>query len=481
MADRVFYDRFVRYAGDFVAFAADLHVPLGAASGRLGDHWAEFQRTDFAAMAPSLLALARGKVPKLRRFWIERTKGGSKDSDVAVANLWLQAFAPRSIRIQVGAFDQQQASEIRDIIRAILAIDAPLNRLLAGVVEVQKYSVVAHANTAGRSESVCEILTTDAYGSHGARPDVVIANELTHVQSEAFMQTLLDNADKIPHALVIIATNSGEVGSWQEKWRDIARDSDRWRVSVLNEPAPWVSADDLAESQRRNPPHRFARLWRGVWSSGEGDGLNPADIAACTTLQGPQHWRSDRIYLAGLDLGINRDHSALCILAADPRRGMVELAALWSWNPADYPDHKVDLIEIRHVVSRAHDMYQFVGCKYDFWQAEYMAQELRADGVPMSETKMPAEDLNLIVRSLLDAFSSRRIALYPHEDLQRDLLRIRIKETLRGFKLDAVRDDAGHADRAMALAFCLPAAMAYATRYQPEPEPAIEYAAGAWR
>jgi hypothetical protein len=472
-----------KYASDFVAFASDLYVPLGACSGRLGDHWAEFQRADFEAMAPSLLALARGEVPKLRRFWIERTKGGSKDSDVAVAILWLLAFAPRSIRIQVGAFDQQQASEIRDIIRAILAIDAPLNRLLSSVVEVQKYSVVAHANTAGRSESVCEILTTDAYGSHGARPDVVIANELTHVQSEAFMQTLLDNADKIPHSLVIIATNSGEIGSWQEKWRDIARDSDRWHVSVLNVPAPWVSEADLRESQRRNPPERFNRLWRGVWSSGEGDGLNPADIAACTTLKGPMHWRRDRIFVAGLDLGIVNDHSSLCILAADPRRGMVELAALWSWEPElnEYGKKSVDLIEIRHVVSKAHEMYEFIGCKYDFWQAELMAQELRAEGVPMSETKLNAEDLNLITRSLLDAFSNRRIALYPHPELQRDLLRIRVKETLRGFKLDAVRDDAGHADRAMALAFCLPAALAMATQYQEPVEPVIEYANGAWR
>jgi hypothetical protein len=456
-----------KYAADFEAFAADLHVPLGAASGRLGDHWAEFQRQDFAALAPALLSVARGDVAPLRRFWIERTKGGSKDSDVAVAILWLLAFAPRFVRVQVGAFDQQQASEVRDIVRAILAIDAPLNRLLASAIEVQKHCIVAHAKTAGRSESVCEILTTDAYGAHGARPDVVIANELTHVASEAFMQTLLDNADKIPHALVIIATNSGEIGSWQEKWRDIARESDRWHVSVLNQPAPWVSEADLAESQKRNPPHRFNRLWRGVWSSGEGDGLNPADIAACTALKRPQGLRPDRIYVAGLDLGINRDHSALCILAADPTRGIVELAALQSWKPGDFEDGKVDLLEVRHAVETAHQFYRFIGCKYDFWQAELMAQELAAAGVPMSETKLPAEDLNLITRSLLDAFSNRRIALYPHADLERDLLRIRVKETLRGFKLDAVRDDSGHADRAMALAFALPAALFEASQYHP--------------
>jgi hypothetical protein len=377
---------------------------------------------------------------------------------VAVAILWLLAFAPRSVRVQVGAYDREQASELRYIIRAILDIDAPLNRLLAEVIEVQQHRIVAHASTAGRAESVIELLTTDAYGSHGSRPDVVVANELSHVGSEAFMQTLLDNADKIPHSLVIVATNAGEIGSWQEKWRDIARESTRWHMSVLNEPAPWVSEADLAESQLRNPPQRFARLWRGVWSSGEGDGLNPADIAACATLKGPQRPRTDRIYCAGLDLGINRDHSAFCILAADPTTGMVELAALQSWNPADYGG-KVDLIEIRQAIKTAHSFYHFAGCKYDFWQAEYMAQELAAEGVPMSETKLNAEDLNIITRSLLDAFANRRVAIYPHDGLTRDLLRLRVKETLTGFKLTAVRDDSGHADRAMALCLALPAAL----------------------
>jgi hypothetical protein len=137
---------------------------------------------------------------------------------------------------------------------------------------------------------------------------------------------------------------------------------------------------------------------------------------------------------------------------------MVELAALQSWNPADYGG-KVDLIEIRHAIKTAHSFYHFVGCKYDFWQAEYMAQELMAEGVPMSETKLNAEDLNIITRSLLDAFSNRRIAIYPHDGLTRDLLRLRVKETLHGFKLTAVRDDSGHADRAMALCLALPAAL----------------------
>ena len=149
-----------------------------------------------------------------------------------------------------------------------------------------------------------------------------------------------------------------------------------------------MSEADLAESQKRNPPQRFNRLWRGVWSSGEGDGLNPADIAACTTLEGPAAATRGPHLLAGLDLGINRDHSAFCILAADPTQRHGGAGGALSWNPGRLwrqggPDR--DSLRRR----TAYQLYQFIGCKYDFWQAEYMAQELTAAGVPMSETKMP--------------------------------------------------------------------------------------------
>jgi hypothetical protein len=151
----------------------------------------------------------------------------------------------------------------------------------------------------------------------------------------------------------------------------------------------------------------------------------------------------------------------------------VELANVWSWNPADFDDHKVDLMEVAFAVRQAYSLYQFVGCKYDFWQAHLLAAELSADGVPMSETKLGKEDTDHMVRSLLDAFSSRRISIYPHKELERDLLRIRIKERMQGgYKLESVRDEAGgHADRAVALALCLPAAMAFLQNYNPYPYP----------
>jgi hypothetical protein len=125
----------------------------------------------------------------------------------------------------------------------------------------------------------------------------------------------------------------------------------------------------------------------------------------------------------------------------------------------------VDLLEVIHVIKSAYQLYQFVGCKFDVWQAHLLAEELIAEGVPMSEARLTGEDYDIITRSLLDAFSNRRIKLYPDHRLRHDLLRLKFEETLKGYKLTAIRDDYGHCDRAIAMSYALPAALAAAGRY----------------
>ncbi|MFO0788187.1 MAG: hypothetical protein U0805_01945 [Pirellulales bacterium] len=451
-----------RYRNDPMAFAADLFVPLGGKSGRLGDHWADFQQRDFAALAPSLVAVANGETPPTRRFWIERTKGGSKDSDCCVAILWLLAFASRTIRIQVGAYDQEQASELRHIAKAILNIDAPLNRLLASRIEVQRNCIIGKALTPGTPESVCEILTTDAYGAHGARPDVVIANELSHVGSQAFMETLFDNADKVPHSICIVATNAGERGTWQEKWREIAETSGRWCFSVLDKPAPWVGEADLAESQLRNPPQRFARLWRGVWSSGDGDTIPPEQIAACTILDGPHSYaKPGMVYLAGVDLGIKRDHSAIVIVGFDFRRDLVELAAVRSWSPRMFASQQVELSHVQDAILDAQRRFRTIAWVFDPWNCALLAEQCSRQGCTMIECAMTSAQKNIMAKTLIESFANKLVALYPDEEFARDLGRLRFKEnSIGGLQISAIRDSTGHADKATAFAIVLPYARA---------------------
>jgi len=130
----------------------------------------------------------------------------------------------------------------------------PLNRFLAQVIEVQQTRIINR-----RTGSECEILTTDKMGSHGARPDVVILDELTHQRDKDFASTLLDNLDKMPCGLGVVVTNAGFDPSWQLDWKRTFAKQRRWRIIEYRDAATALS---LAVALAKSGNLRF--LHRGV-------------------------------------------------------------------------------------------------------------------------------------------------------------------------------------------------------------------------
>jgi len=195
------------YAADPMAFFEALVIPSAHGPRPFGECMADFQADWFASIAPSLLAVAHGEKPECGRYWTERTKGSSKDTDAACALLWLLAFSRVKLDMQVGAADRDQAGELRKAAADVLR----LNDWLGQRIEVQAWSLLCRA-----TGSECSTVAAEISGSHGARPDAVVINELSHITKEEFSQNLLDNASKKPHGLVIIATNAGFAGTWQE-------------------------------------------------------------------------------------------------------------------------------------------------------------------------------------------------------------------------------------------------------------------------
>jgi hypothetical protein len=434
-------------SADFLAFVELIAMPLPGGPATFGPRMADFQRRDFMALAPSLHALAAGMMPPMRRFWLERTKGASKDSDVTVALLWLLGFASRAVRIQVIADDQQQALEIKLIVEQILAIDAPLNRLLASVITVLKSTIKSE-----RNGSTVEILTRDDTGTHGSRPDLVVANELTHISNEDFASTVVDNADKVPTSVVIVATNAGWQDCWQLRWREIAQSSDRWYFATVSTPAPWISVADLAESRRRNPPLRYARLWEGKWVGASGDIIPPDAIERSIVLSGPmlnatcQH----QAVILGCDAGLRRDHFGLALLGVDVVQAKLRLLDCRSWAPL--PGGEVSFEEVRQTILDLHRRHGISVVVFDPWNMAHMAQLLRQDGLPTLEWPYTPANCSKLATQLLAVFVQGQIECYRDELLLRDLGRIAIQETIRGFKIVATRTSEGHADRASALA-----------------------------
>jgi phage terminase large subunit-like protein len=441
-------ERLRQYAVDPLAFLFDLMIPSVHGPRRFGDCMAEFQRHRFAGLAPALLALAHGERPQIGRHFWEATKGASKDSDLAASLLWLLAFTKRPLLCQVGAADQDQADELRKAAKDILR----LNPWLADRLEVQNWRIVCKA-----TDAVCEIIAADTAGSHGARPDVLIINELSHITKQEFAENLRDNSAKVPYGLVVIATNAGFTGTWQFKWRELARTSDRWSFHALSEPAPWLDPAEIEEAKRRNASGRYLRLWWGQWVSGSGDALDPADVEAAVTLSGPMDARMPEwVYCGGLDVGHKHDHSGFAIVARNRASQRMRLVQMFSWAPAR--GGEVDLQNVEDIIVRLNETFRMSQVNFDPHQAAFLAQRLKKRGVRVNEVPFIGGYLTELASTLLEAFRARTISLYRDELLLKDLSRLVIVERPVGFKLESTRDADGHADRATALALAMLAA-----------------------
>lgn len=445
-------DDLLAWKDDPLRFAEALELPTAAGTRRFGEVMADFQRERFRALAPDLQALANQILPPRGRHWWEATKGASKDTDLAVAVIWLLAFSSRPFFGQIGAADKDQAAELRRAATAVLRA----NPWLGERVVADKFRI-SRLNGTGD----VEILPADPAGSHGARPDLVILNEL-HAMYESgrvCAENLMDNADKMQgHNVRVIATNAGFQNTWQWQWREYARQSSRWYFHKWDTPAPWIATADVDEARVRNSTTRFQRLWLGVWATASGDAIEPADIQAAITLAGPQDGPEPGwVYAAGLDLSTKRHHSALVVLGTRPGTGRVSLVACQSWAPG--ANGMVDLVAVRGAVQEAAVRFDLACVAFDPYQAALMAQELQAVGVPMLEVTFYGRTLNRMATAIIEAFRSRMLDLYPDRPLVDDLLRLTIAEGQFGYKLKAAADAAGHADRAIAMSIILPAMM----------------------
>jgi len=453
--------------------------------GSVVDDW---QEADFLAIDPALRRVVGQDIQAQQRAWLERPRGHSKTCDIAVSATWLLFASRRKLSGVCCASDRDQAALIREAIDRLLRC----NPWLAELLEV-KANRIRNRHTG----STLEIISSDVASSYGLLADFVICDELTHWAKRDLWDSVFSTAAKRKHCLLLVISNAGFRESWQWQLREAIRNDPAWIFSRLDGPvASWISQERLAEQQRLLPRKVYERLWLNQWSDNSGDALELDDLesAICLKRQ-PNGLEKGWIAVAGLDIGLSRDHSALSVVAkhvgyteriAKPKRrrygtnaaledlgflesakqeaeykhrpgtGKVRLMAVRTWKP---DGSKVELEAVEKEITALRQQFMLQSVHFDPWQAEYLAERLGKQHIRTEACHFTAANLQEMAVSVLDAFREKRLELFPHEQLISDLKKLRIVEKSYGYRLVSPRTSfEGHGDVATSLAIALRAA-----------------------
>lgn len=439
-------------------FRRRLLIEAGGELRLLGDVADDWQDRDFHALDSGWRCVAGQDIESSTlRAYLERPRGHDKTTGIAAMASWVLFASRRRIEGIAAASDREQSQLIRDAAEKLIAN----NPWLGTILQVRNYEVRNQF-----TKSRLQILATDAAGNYGKMPDFLIVDELTHWLQESNRlnwEALFSAVAKRAHCMVVIISNAGigEGSSWQWQIREMARTEPSWYFSRIDGPkASWITPALLEEQRRMLPSSAYKRLWLNLWVPGAGDALEAADVEAAMTLKGPLPGKlryDDHVHIGGIDLGIKQDHTAVCVLAAKPATGRIKLAEIRSWKPP--PGGQVSVQTVEDAILAMHCRYKVACWYYDPHEMSSTAQMLARRGIPIAEMKFTGQNLPMMASTILQVFRGRKIDLYPEPNLKRDLLRLCIVEKSYGYKLEAISDEYGHADRAIALAIALPMAI----------------------
>lgn len=430
---------------------------------RLADVMTPHQRRDFEATDGGFeRAMGRATEAGHSRAWIERCRGGSKTSDLAAMLIYPLAFARHEIRAICCAADADQGRLIRHAARRLI----DLNPWLGSLLEVQQNKVINR-----HTGSELETISSDTASSWGHLVDIVACDEVGvwEANGEELWGSVISAVAKKPHAMLLCAGNAGWLGTWQYRVREQVRQDPAWHFSAMTQPAPWIRPKDIEEQRRLLPASVFSRVWEGVYSAGTTDALDEATImAAVVEENGLSGGEEDWQFFSGIDLGIARDHSSICVVGKNRTTRRYRLARTWRWVPRN--GQKVDLISVRDTIVQIHQAYNprwFA----DPWQLELLAQELQRIGIYLELVPFSGTALSEMASSVIETLNDRIFTMHRDEGLINDLRQLRLKESPSGFRLDAARTaTSGHADAATALALSLLGGRRQGTSYVEVPD-----------
>lgn len=383
--------------------------------------------------------------------WQSYARGGGKSEQAGrVGCVAHMTQAPLGATSFVVAADLEQGNLVLDSVRSFVLHRPELRSAL----RVEAKRVVFLRN--GEAVGTLTVVPADQWSAFGLRPWIVIADELANWPStpnaRGVWSAMVSALPKVPGARLLVLTSAGDPAHWSYKVREQALASGRWRVSEVEGPLPWVSAEALEEQRALLLPSQYERLHLNRWVSGEGALTTPEQVRACVGHNGPLEPEAGRRYAMSLDLGLVRDRSVLTISHTERRDGrlvvVVDRQQVWRGTK----DRPVALGDVEQAILLGWRTYGHAVLVVDPWNAALLVQRVRAKGVSVREYSFSVANIGRLAQVLYRLLRDAALDLDgDDEELISELSRARLVEVQPNvFRLD--HHSGEHDDRVISLA-----------------------------
>jgi len=408
--------------------------------------------------SPQTLPDGRGSFSKpYHRIYLERPRGHSKTTDLAVQIAWILIASHRALSGIAAAADMDQAALVSAAVQRIARGNPELFRDL-----IFQKNLIRNKKTGSK----LEIISSDVQSSWGIIPDFIICDELCHWEQPEMWESLLSSAAKKKDCLLVVLTNAGVGRDWQWKVREAARESQRWYFSTLDGPqAPWITDDWLEEQKEMLPKPVFERLWLNRWQHSDGEFVTLAEAEACRddSLAWTAGGEQNVTYFAAVDYAEKHDYTVGVVVHRDGENIVVD--RMDAISPT--PDSPVPVSWVERWIENVGSNFPHVRFVLDEYQLVGVIQKYESHFEIDRFAFAGGRGNHQLAIHLRRLILNRKISWYAdcgavdsillRDDLETELASLKLKVSASGrCRIDHTRDSIHHDDRAFTLgAACL--------------------------
>jgi hypothetical protein len=211
--------------------------------------------------------------------------------------------------------------------------------------------------------------------------------------------------------------------------------------------APWLSDEQMREQESTLHPSDYARFWLCKWTEPQGSWITAEMYDAAEVGREAAKGDPQFRYVGGVDIGLVRDLTAIAVCHAEGDRSVLDRLVTLKGSRGAPVELEV-MEEIAEDLSRKLSVSEWV---FEAPQAVASVQRLekRLRGATVSVRYPTAESVARQFGGLYQLFATRRLVLYPHEQLRRECLNL-VTKTVGG-RLKVVESSGVHQDCVVAL------------------------------